>query len=89
MGGTLITGTCFRHLTQLLMKLTAATDNPPIFLALEGGYDVTALPECVKEVLAALLNSAAAEQPEMPMSPKVQQLFDEVRRIHSKFGVWT
>lgn len=89
MGGTLITGTCFRHLTQLLVRLAAATDNPPIFLALEGGYDVTALPECVKEVLMVLINSADAEQTEIPMSPKIQQRFDEVRRIHDKFGVWT
>ena len=42
----------------------------------------------VKEVLFALIKDEAIEMPELPMSPKIKQLFEAVRRIHSKFGVW-
>lgn len=89
MGDTALTGACFRSLTELLIRLRETVDNPPILLALEGGYDVTSLPECVKEVLDVLVNGAAAEPPEPSMSQKAQQLFGTVRRIHSQFGVWT
>jgi len=89
MGGTGLTQGCFRHLAQLLVGLSKTGDNPPILMALEGGYDVTALPECVKEVLTGLSNSAAADVPEAPLSPKILQLFEAVRHIHGRFGVWT
>jgi len=89
MGDTALTRTCFGSLTELLIRLGETIDNPPILLALEGGYDVTALPECVKEVLDVLVNGAAGEQPQPSMSEKAQQLFDTVQRIHGKFGVWT
>jgi len=89
MGGTVLTETCFRGLTQLLLRLGETADNPPVLLALEGGYNVTAVPQCVKEVLDVLVNGAATEQPELPMSQKAQQLSNAVRRTHSKFSVWT
>jgi acetoin utilization deacetylase AcuC-like enzyme len=88
MGGTGLTQACFGNLAQLLVGLGKTVNDPPILLALEGGYDVTALPACVKEVLFALVKDEAIEMPELPMSPKIQQLFEAVRRIHSKFGVW-
>jgi acetoin utilization deacetylase AcuC-like enzyme len=89
MGGTGLTQACFGHLTRLLTGLSATIDNPPILLALEGGYDLTALPECVKEVLEVLVNGTATEQSGPSMSREAQQLLDAVRRTHSTFGVWT
>jgi len=89
MGNTSLTEACFRELAHLLVQLGATVDNPPILLALEGGYEITALSQCVKEVLRALVNGGYSEQPAPTMSGKAQQLFDIVRRTHSKFGVWT
>lgn len=51
MGGYLVSPACFGHLTRELMQLA----DGKIVLALEGGYDLTAICDSAQECVKALL----------------------------------
>lgn len=79
----------FGWLTKLLLHLREEIDQPPVLLALEGGYDQRALADSVKTVLKALTTDDNVKDPSDIETPRSSQLVEDVRNIHKKFGVWT
>ncbi len=53
----------FGSLMSLVLELRAEVGNPPILLALEGGYNPKALANCVKEVFDVLTDRKNKEYP--------------------------
>lgn len=88
LGKTQLTEKCFGGLTQLLLELWDAAARPPLLLALEGGYDVTALVACVKEVMDVLTATGPGSRSSWPVSEKGLELFEKACHIHRQFGVW-
>jgi acetoin utilization deacetylase AcuC-like enzyme len=84
-----LTEICFGELAQLLTQLAESAGNIPVLLALEGGYEVTALVSCVKQVLDALVTSGSRPPLSISMSGKGLELFERAYGIHEKYGVWT
>ncbi len=82
----------YGRITRLIMDSAASVSDPapPLFLALEGGYEPMALANCIKSVLSAL---EGADLPPVPHpgagSPAVRDLIASVRSIHRQFGVMT
>jgi acetoin utilization deacetylase AcuC-like enzyme len=83
-----VTERAFGYLTRLLLRLRAEVGNPPILLALEGGYRIPALVNSVREVFLALTE---AEPPQdLPSEPTAlgEELLSIARPIHSPYRVW-
>ena len=79
----------FGWLTKLLLHLRKEIGQPPVLLALEGGYDQRAAADSVKTVLNALTTDDNVKVPSDIETPRSLQLVEDVRNIHKKFGVWT
>lgn len=88
-GRSRLTQESFRELTDLILDLRSEVDDPPILLALEGGYDPQALARSVRQVLKALTGQRHRQTPPSTGTEQAAELVEKVRRIHSKFGVWT
>ena len=85
---TKLTERAYGWLTRLIMDFGAEVGNPPVLMALEGGYDALALAASVKEVFSAL--TAPEKQPAFPeaATPKGRELVEKAIKNHSKYGVW-
>ena len=88
-GRSRITTQGFGHLTRLLLRLLPDAGNPPLFLSLEGGYNPRALTDSVREVLSALILPETDVLPATDPSPEAEALAEQVREIHTPYGVWS
>jgi acetoin utilization deacetylase AcuC-like enzyme len=60
-----------------------------LLFVLEGGYDVTGLVRCVKEVMDVLTTREPGPRLTCPVSEKGLELFEKAYQIHKEYGVWT
>lgn len=60
LGGCSVTPQLFGLLTREILKLSTETAHGRVLLALEGGYNVDVLAECVEDVMTALVDEARA-----------------------------
>ncbi|MBW2061421.1 MAG: histone deacetylase [Deltaproteobacteria bacterium] len=88
LGRTDFTEQGYGWLTQLIMDLAAEVGDPPILLALEGGYDLKALAGSVREVLRALIAEEPRAELPHPFTPQGEELVTKAARIHAEYGVW-
>jgi len=61
--------------------------DPPIFLALEGGYNPGALARCVHSVLSELSENAVESSEFPPAQEETARLMGRLLKIHSKYGL--
>jgi acetoin utilization deacetylase AcuC-like enzyme len=78
----------FADLTRLLKASLAAEGNPPLLLALEGGYHVRNLADTVRGVIAALAEPGTQPPPEAASTPETEALTAQVLGMHKPHGVW-
>lgn len=85
-GRSRLTRSFYAGVTRLLINLSALTDNPPLFYALEGGYQQRALADSIGAILTELTEDLASMP---PMSPgqAVKELIAQIKNIHLPFGV--
>ncbi len=87
-GRSRLTEAFFRRLTHLILNLRSEVNDPPILLALEGGYDPQALASCVREVLKALTGEGHQESLSGEGTKRAAELVQKARKVHSGYGVW-
>ncbi|MBU2550825.1 MAG: histone deacetylase [Proteobacteria bacterium] len=75
-------------LTRLLLDCGDEVGGPPLLLALEGGYDITALAESVRAVLRVLTSDRGESEPDIPVTPLGRDLAEQAARVHARYGVW-
>ncbi|MEX2247497.1 MAG: histone deacetylase [Dehalococcoidia bacterium] len=73
-------------LVSMLMQAATALCGGSLLLALEGGYDLVALPWCVRRTLELLLGDAPAADPlgtiVSPEAPRIDEILRQVRELH-------
>ncbi|HTY24746.1 MAG TPA: histone deacetylase [Desulfomonilaceae bacterium] len=89
LGRIRLTERSFRGLTELLIEARASAGDPPILLALEGGYDCTALVSCVQEVLRTFISSNPKGNLYFPEAQHGAEIVKKARSIHKEYHVWT
>jgi acetoin utilization deacetylase AcuC-like enzyme len=88
-GRNRFTENLFGDLTRLILTLRSEINNPPILLALEGGYDPPSLARCVKEVFLALKEDVPAEFNKPGETARAAELVSKALEAHARHGVWT
>jgi acetoin utilization deacetylase AcuC-like enzyme len=83
-----ITEKVFGMLTRLILDRKREVGDPPLLLALEGGYRIPALVKSVREVLKVLTESGRPVKLPRDTTPTGEQLLTTARSFHSKYGVW-
>lgn len=88
-GRSRLTKIFYRDVTRLLMMLSASNDHPPIFYALEGGYEQRALADSIHGILTELTDDKADIDMVFPASASdaVMDLVKQVKTIHSSYGI--
>lgn len=84
-----ITEWSFGALTRLILHFRREIGNPPLLLALEGGYRIPALVKSVRETLKALTEDSPLEAPYADGTETGELLLEQARKIHSRYRVWT
>jgi acetoin utilization deacetylase AcuC-like enzyme len=87
-GRTKLTKAAYRRLTEMLIELRDPVSAPPLLFILEGGYDVSALVACVREVLIALTWEDRRANVPVAMTARGAELVARAEHIHKKFKVW-
>jgi len=87
-GRSRFTERMYGDLTRLALALRRENGNPPLLLALEGGYDPPALASSVREVLLALKQDGQAGVPEYKETPRAEAMAARARAVHAEHGVW-
>ncbi len=82
-----VTEAAFGDLTRLILSLRNEIDNPPVLLALEGGYRIPALVSSVKEVLAALAEFDRDGSPGAGPTETGTEILKRVQSVHGKYGM--
>ena len=75
-------------LTRLLKASLATGGNPPLLLALEGGYHIRKLADTVQGVLSALAEPGAQSPPAAAPDAESEALAARVLEMHRPYGVW-
>ncbi|MBW2095640.1 MAG: histone deacetylase [Deltaproteobacteria bacterium] len=88
LGKCRFTAKMYYRLTALLLKGRKKAGEPPLLLALEGGYQPSALARCVGEVLACLTHGKTDDHIPEPRSDLALEIVQKAKDIHKKFGVW-
>ncbi len=83
-----LTEAAFGRLTTLILDLAAEAGDPPLLLALEGGYNPRATADSVREVLKALTGWRRGAESPAPITDLGARLAERARLIHADFGVW-
>jgi len=73
---------------RLLKASLAAGGDPPLLLALEGGYHVRHLADTVRAVLVALAESGAQPPPRVAPTVETEALVNGVLEVHRPYGIW-
>jgi len=89
LGRVQLTELAFRGLTELVLQVRSSVGDPPVLLALEGGYDVTALTSSVKEVFSVLTRTGPRPEVAFPPSDLAEEIVAKARDIHKIYHVWT
>ena len=89
LGRISLTERSFRGLAELLLEIRASIGNPPILLELEGGYDVTSLVSCVKEVLDVFTAGGPKKPLYFPEADHGAEIVERALGIHKQYHVWT
>jgi acetoin utilization deacetylase AcuC-like enzyme len=84
-----ITEWSFGMLTRMILHHKRQVGDPPLLLALEGGYRIPALVKSVRETLKALTEDEPSEAPFTDGTAVGESLLEKARKIHSPYGVWT
>ena len=71
LGGCSVSPQLFGLLTREILKLATETARGRVLLALEGGYNVNVLADCVEDVMAALVDEAREGVNELAKSAKL------------------
>lgn len=87
-GRSRLTRAFYGQATRLLINLSTAMGNLPLFYALEGGYHQRALADSVKAILTELTEGPTPVPP-MLISPgeAAKDLVARVKTIHSPYGM--
>jgi histone deacetylase 6 len=81
LGGMAVTPAGFGRLTASLMAMAEPTAQGRLALVLEGGYDLPALREGVREVIRALGSKRDSPLSGSPLSPSLRVELEEPLRI--------
>ncbi|MDO9263015.1 MAG: histone deacetylase [Desulfosalsimonadaceae bacterium] len=86
-GRSRLTESAYQGITRLLMEFRALADLPPLFFALEGGYNQRALADSIQAVLMELTTGPT---PSFEISPSqtALDLVAQVRSLHAPYGVF-
>jgi acetoin utilization deacetylase AcuC-like enzyme len=91
LGGMNLTESGYEQMVRILMHLAAESCAGRLVLTLEGGYDLNALEQSVRSVLAALssYDPARGQMPERPpmsgLSPRTARTLEHVIATHRQF----
>ncbi len=88
LGRTKLTEKAYGRLTQLVLQLSDAVRNAPILFALEGGYDLPALVQSVREVLNVLTFEGRRDRLPLPVTKRGHDIVEKTMGIHRRYGVW-
>jgi acetoin utilization deacetylase AcuC-like enzyme len=88
-GRTRLTEHAYGWLTELLIELRDAVRSPPLLLALEGGYDVTALTSSVREVIRVLTFPGRRQRSPVSLAPRGSAIAEKAFEVHNKYRIWT
>lgn len=77
----------YTGITRLLIHAKKGVGDPPIFLALEGGYNPGALVNSVHSVLLELFENESEMPDVSPTYEKTTHLVHQLLKIHSKYGL--
>jgi len=81
------TESAYAGITRLLLEYRKAIGGPPIFLALEGGYNPGALANCIHSVLWELMQNDIAISDLAPEQNITTTLVAQLLKMHSKYGL--
>jgi acetoin utilization deacetylase AcuC-like enzyme len=84
-----VTENAFGMLTRMILDCKRQIGDPPMLLALEGGYRIPALVKSVREVFNALTEMDAEAKLPLIRTPVAEGLLTVARGFHSKYHVWT
>jgi len=87
-GRSRMTSRGYGRLVQTVINLLPEAGNPPLLLALEGGYHPRALANSVREVIAALLHPGADTPPLQAPVPEAESLLSRIQALHKPHDVW-
>ena len=88
LGRTRLSEKAYYWLTQMVLQLSEAARSAPLLFGLEGGYDLWALVNCVRQVLTVLTYEGRRERIPLVKSRKGAEVVAKAKEIHKKFGVW-
>lgn len=89
LGRTRLTESSYFWLTQLVLQLSESVRSAPILFALEGGYDLWALVNSVRQVLGALTFEGRRERIPATKSQKAAEIVEKLKTIHKPYNVWS
>ncbi len=83
------TEAAYAGITRMLREGGPGSENlhPPLFLALEGGYNPRALASCIHSVLWELMQAPAAASELPPEHEATAALVEQLLEIHSQYGI--
>lgn len=81
------TEAAYAGITRMILNASAGIGRPPVFLALEGGYNPGALASCIHSVLLEFLQQDSALADLRPEHEETATLAAQLRRIHSNYGL--
>jgi acetoin utilization deacetylase AcuC-like enzyme len=87
-GRTGLTRLGFGWLTALMMDLAKRAGGVPLLLALEGGYNVSAVKKSADEVLRTLIGDRPEGAP-VVATELGAELVERARTVHRQYGLWT
>jgi acetoin utilization deacetylase AcuC-like enzyme len=88
LGRTRLSEKAYFWLTQMALQLSDAARGAPLLFSLEGGYDLWALVNCVRQVLTVLTYEGRRDRIPLLKSRKGAEVVAKAREVHKKYGVW-
>ncbi len=89
LGRTRLSEKAYYWLTQMILQLSEAVRSAPILFSLEGGYDLWALVNSVRQVLNVLTYEGRREQIPLLKTRRSAEIVGKVKEIHKKYNIWT
>jgi acetoin utilization deacetylase AcuC-like enzyme len=88
LGGMELTPAGFAALTRVVMDIAADQAGGRLLLALEGGYNLEGLQECVKQVLKQLAGEPLPESPDLLLTGsdnRIERTIRQVRDVQRRY----
>jgi len=89
LGRTRLSEKAYYWLAQLVLQLADAAKGAPLLFSLEGGYDLWALVNSVREVLNVLTFDGRRGRIPLVSTRVGREVVERARQVHAKYGVWT